>query len=366
MVTVPVSLASSPEASYEVVIGDGLLQDLPAILRDRCPAVAYAVISDDIVGERLGATTAAILKKAGIRAELFTFAHGEPSKTRETWASLSDQMLARHFGRDAAVIALGGGVVGDVAGFVAATYLRGIPYVQVPTTLLAMIDAAIGGKTGVDVPGGKNLLGAFHQPRAVVADIRMLRDLPAEQRANGMAEALKHGVIADAAYFELLEGSQQAVTTLEPASAVERIIVGSVTIKAGVVSADEREGGMRAILNFGHTIGHAIEAVSRFEVMHGGAVAIGMTLEARLAEQLGIAERGTAERIRSAVESYGLPSGLNPALRADAMLAAMRHDKKGREGALRFALPSRIGTMARAADGGWTIPVAETDVRSIV
>src|SRR5207249_9471688 len=218
----------------------------------------------------------------------------------------SDRMLARHFGRDAAVIALGGGVAGDVAGFVAATYLRGIPYVQIPTTLLAMIDSSIGGKAGVDVPAGKNLLGAFHQPRLVVADLDVLGSLAAPQLAAGMAEAVKHGVIADRQYFDALEQEHGAVAARE-AGALERVVRRSVEIKAAVVAEDERESGRRAILNFGHTIGHAIEATSKFEVLHGEAVAIGMGYEARLGEALGITAKGTAERIVKLLEQLRLP-----------------------------------------------------------
>lgn len=359
--TVRVPLAGG---GYDVVIGEGLLLDLATLLRERCPAAAYAVISDDVVGDTLGAAVVARLGKAGLRAELLTFPHGEASKTRETWAALSDQMLARHLGRDAAVVALGGGVVGDLAGFVAATYLRGIPYVQAPTTLLAMIDASIGGKTGVDVPAGKNLIGAFHQPRAVIADIATLRALPAKQRIRGIAEAIKHGVIADASYFALLEGAQAAIATAEPTDLVERVVAGSVMIKTRIVAEDEREAGLRAILNFGHTIGHAIEAASGFGVAHGEAIAIGMVAEARLAERLGVAQPGTADRIRAAVESYALPTEM-PRLEPAALLAAMGHDKKVRNGTLRLALPVRIGAMAPGDEGRWTVPVTETDVCSV-
>jgi 3-dehydroquinate synthase len=361
VVTIPVELAG---AGYDVLVGAGLLHDLPAILRERCPAAAYAVISDDVVGPSFGTALLATLRTEGLRAELLTFPHGEASKTRETWAALSDRMLGQQFGRDAAIVALGGGVVGDVAGFVAATYLRGIPYVQVPTTLLAMIDSSIGGKTGVDVPGGKNLLGAFHQPRAVVADVDTLRRLPAALLAGGIAEALKHGVIADAAYFDVVARWSWRDGAATSGAELEQLIAGSVTIKARVVSADEREAGMRAILNFGHTIGHAIEAATAFAVPHGDAVAMGMVAEAHLAEQLGIARRGTAARIQSAVESHGLPVRPATRLPADTVLAAMRRDKKVRGDALRFALPSQIGAMARAADGAWTIPVTETAVRN--
>jgi 3-dehydroquinate synthase len=214
-----------------------------------------------------------------------TFPAGEWNKTRETWSALTDQLLAAGIGRDGAVVAVGGGVVGDVAGFVAATVLRGIPYVQVPTTLLAMIDSSIGGKTGVDTVHGKNLVGAFHQPRAVIADVNTLTTLPPVHRSAGMAEALKHGFIADAIYLESLVRDRDRILDAEPGALLETVR-RSVEIKAAVVADDERELGRRAILNFGHTVGHAIETVCGYEILHGEAVAMGMIVEAELGKHL--------------------------------------------------------------------------------
>src|SRR5712691_6697542 len=282
MVKLRVAISEQRDASYDILIGRGLLADLPALAKAACPASRYAVITDSHVAKLYGESVVARLRDATLQVQLFEFPAGEWNKTRETWAALSDRLLARQFGRDAAVIALGGGVVGDVAGLVAATYLRGIPYVQVPTTLLAMIDSSIGGKTGVDVPAGKNLLGAFHQPRLVVVDLDVLGSLPPQQLASGMAEAVKHGVIGDAAYFAALERDPKAIAARNP-DALERLVRRSVEIKAAVVVADEREAGRRAVLNFGHTVGHAIEATGRFSALHGEAVAIGMAYEARLA-----------------------------------------------------------------------------------
>src|SRR2546427_360504 len=196
VVTIPVPLVERRDASYSIVVGRGILAELPRLLRDACPAARYAVISDAHVARLYGEALVARCHDAAVPAQLFAFPAGESNKTRETWAALSDRMLAAQLGRDCAIVALGGGVVGDVAGFVAATYLRGVPYLPVPTTLLAMIDSSIGGKTGVDVPSGKNLLGAFHQPRLVVADLEVLGSLPPVQLAAGMAEAGKHGGIA--------------------------------------------------------------------------------------------------------------------------------------------------------------------------
>src|SRR5882672_11368545 len=285
MVKLRVAISEQRDASYDIVIGRGLLADLPAFVKTACPASRYVVITDSHVAKLYGEQVMARFHEAKLPVELLEFPAGEWNKTRETWASLSDRMLAAQLGRDSAVIALGGGVVGDLAGFVAATYLRGIPCIQVPTTLLAMIDSSIGGKAGVDVPAGKNLLGAFHQPRLVVVDTAVLASLAPAQLIAGMAEAVKHGVIADADYFAFLEGSHGRALARDPA-AIDRLVTRSIEIKAAVVADDEREMGRRAILNFGHTVGHAVEAATQFTMLHGEAVAIGMAYEARLAEAL--------------------------------------------------------------------------------
>ena len=365
MVTIRVPIREQRDASYDIVVGRGLLDELPRLLTAACPAARYAVISDSQVAKLYGSRVLGALRRAGLSAELLEFPAGEWNKTRETWARLCDRMLEAEFGRDSAVVALGGGVVGDVAGFVAATYLRGVPYVQVPTTLLAMLDSSIGGKTGIDVPAGKNLLGAFHQPRLVVADLEVLGSLPRIQLAAGMAEAVKHGVIADADYFAFLEGAPATILACEPA-AIERLVKGSIEIKAAVVTADEREQGRRAILNFGHTVGHALEATAKFAILHGEAVAIGMNYEARLAETLGIAAAGTARRIRALLEHLALPLARPAEAGVADLLAAMRLDKKARAGAVRFALPRAIGAMHGGPEVGWTVAAPEEAVRAVL
>jgi 3-dehydroquinate synthase len=373
VVTIRVPLAEQRDASYDILIGRGLFADMPALLRRHCPADAYALITDSNVEGLYAAPLAARLRGAegsggGLVVEVLAFPAGERHKTRDTWAAISDRMLAGRLGRDCAVIALGGGVVGDVAGFIASTYLRGVPYVQVPTSLLAMIDSSIGGKTGVDTPAGKNLIGAFHQPRLVIADLDALDTLPPAHLAAGMAEAVKHGAIADAAYFAFLDAERERIRRRD-ASTLERVVARSVEIKAQVVAGDEREAGRRAVLNFGHTIGHAVEAASRFEMLHGEAIAVGMAYEARLAERLGIAEPGTAARIAGALAGYGLPLELPGGAGGpgtDALLDAMRHDKKTRGGAIRFALPSRVGAMQGGEQLGWTVAASEELVRDIL
>jgi 3-dehydroquinate synthase len=365
VVTIRVPLLERRDASYDILIGPGLVRQIDKILPEYCPAAAYAIISDSHVGKMYGEDVQQRLSAIGYRAELLTFPAGEWNKTRDTWAALSDRMLAAQFGRDTAVIALGGGVVTDVGGFVAATYLRGVPLVQVPTSLLAMIDSSIGGKTGVDVPAGKNLLGAFHQPRAVIVDPDLLGSLSSVQLAAGLAEAVKHGVIADAEYFAFLE-TEYAAIFAKHAPALERVVRRSVEIKAAVVAEDEREKGKRAILNFGHTVGHAIEATSRYEVLHGEAVAIGMVYEGRLAETLGIAAAGTAQRIQAALERLNLPVARPDASQVDDLIAAMRVDKKVRAGEIHLALPRAIGKAHGDDGGGWTVPVAEATIRQVL
>jgi 3-dehydroquinate synthase len=272
-------------------------------------------------------------------------------------------MLARGFGRDSIVVALGGGVVGDIAGFVAATYMRGIPVIQVPTTLLAMVDASVGGKTGVDTPAGKNLVGAFHQPSAVVIDPLVLRTLPPEHIRAGFAEIVKHGVVADADYFERASTfvEQWPLSGQHGLPELTDIIARSVEIKAAIVARDERESGLRKVLNFGHTIGHAIEAASEFETLHGEAVAIGLVAEARLAERIGVAKTGTARVIERVCRAAGLQTTM-PSIPVDTIIGFTRADKKVRAGRVEYALPKQIGEMA-GAEHGWTVAVDDTVVR---
>lgn len=343
------------------MVGRGLLAELPRALVERCPAHSYAVISDSRVAELYGSRVLGLLRGAGLEARLFPFPNGEWNKTREAWADLTDAMLKARVGRDGAVVALGGGVAGDLAGFVAATYLRGVPHVQLPTTLLAMIDSSIGGKTGVDVPAGKNLVGAFHQPSFVLADIETLATLPKPHVSAGMAEALKHAVIADAAYLDALL-ADAALIRGKDLAALERVVTRSVAIKSEVVAADPLETGRRQVLNFGHTVGHAVEARSGYALLHGEAVAVGMAVEASLAESVGIAERGLAAAVREALERFGLPVRVPDELAADDLLETMQSDKKVRARAVRFALPTRVGEMLQRADGGWTVAVEPQEI----
>ena len=353
--------------TYRVTIAPGLIDRVGEIARERAPAHRYAVITDDQVGPRYVDRVRASFGRAAPPL-VITIPSGEAQKTRDTWARVTDTLLAEGLGRDSAVVALGGGVVGDLAGFVASTFMRGIPYVQVPTTLLAMVDASIGGKTGVDTPAGKNLVGAFHQPSAVLADPETLATLPVPHLRAGLAEVIKHGVIADENYFRrVIDGlptlfDSRGSHWLE---AVTVLVARSVEIKADVVNRDEREAGLRKTLNFGHTLGHAIEVCGTFQMLHGEAVAAGMVLESELAERAGIAERGTSARVRDAVVAAGLPTRQPPALEPSAILAATRADKKARGGVVEYALPRRIGAMA-CAERGWGCPLSDELVLEVL
>ena len=358
MHVVPVPLGAD---SYDITIGQGALALLPEVLARRCPAARYAIIADSTVAGLYGGAVRTAVTTIG-PCDLFSFPAGEWNKTREQWAALSDAMTEAGVGRDGAVIALGGGVSGDLAGFVAATYRRGIPFVQVPTSLLAMLDSSIGGKTGVDTAHGKNLVGAFHQPQAVVADVTLLATLPDPHVRAGLAEAVKHGAIADRDHFERI-GARRADLLARHPDALEEIIGRSVAIKAEVVGADAREHGRRAILNFGHTVGHAIEAVSGYALLHGEAIAIGMAVEAAIGTAMGVTRDGTRDALGAALESLDLPSGPGD-LQVDDLLEAMAHDKKNRSGTVKFALLKELGQAAQNDTGGWTFSAPEELVRA--
>jgi 3-dehydroquinate synthase len=346
---------------YALNIARGALDRVGTITLGTAPAHRYAIITDDATGPLYAGRVAAELPAD--RTMHLQFAAGEASKTRETWAALTDELLEAGCGRDTTIIALGGGVTGDLAGFVAATFLRGVPYVQVPTTLLAMIDSSIGGKTAVDTVHGKNLVGAFHRPSAVVTDPELLLTLPGPHLRAGLAEALKHALIADATLFDWIELHSAELLDEPGGTHMTELIARAVAIKARVVEADERESGMRKTLNLGHTVGHAIEQVSGYSLLHGEAVAIGMVVETRAAEAVGIAEPGTCERLMAALERLELPTRVPSDLQPDRILAATRTDKKAREGLVAYALPCRIGEMAGAAQH-YGIPLEDSVVRT--
>jgi 3-dehydroquinate synthase len=351
---------------YPIVVASGSLAQVARIVEQHAASHRYVIITDDNVAPHYLDHVSASLIEASARGVTSDRVHtvvipaGEAHKTRERWSAITDTLLAHGCGRDTAIIALGGGVIGDLAGFVAATYMRGIPIVQIPTTLLAMVDASVGGKTAVDTPAGKNTVGAFHPPAAVIIDPATLASLPARELRSGLAEVIKHGVIADRTVIDEVEAITPALLAARASgAALEAMIQRSVRIKADVVAADERERGLRKVLNFGHTIGHGVEAASEYSLLHGEAIAIGMVAEGRLAENLGIATVGTAAAIEDAVTRAGLPSRAPDAMAPDRVLALMRSDKKQRRGVLEYSLPKRVGEMA-GESSGWGIAVDDS------
>lgn len=348
----------SASGGYAVHVGFGVAELAGAAVKRAAPSGRCALIADDRVAQLWGARTAEALAGEGLDVVRACFPAGEANKTRETWARLTDEMLNAGLGRDCCVVALGGGVSSDVAGFVAATYLRGVPVLQIPTTTLAMIDASVGGKTGVDHPAGKNLVGAFHPPYAVLADPRFLDTLPVQRRAEGFAEAVKHGVVADSAYAHWLAASASSLLEID-AKAVEQAVARSVEIKADIVSGDEFETGGRQVLNFGHTIGHALEANSGYALAHGRAVAVGMVAEARIGEAVGVTAPGTAGELAAMVEAFGLtahwPASADPA----GLAKFMSTDKKTRGGVVHVVLLEEVGRVHAAEGASTPFPAGE-------
>lgn len=346
--------------SYAVHVGAGAMELAGPIARTAAPSGRCALISDSDVAALWGDRMRRLLADAGVEAVTASFPAGEANKTRATWRRLTDALLEACLGRDSCVVALGGGVTGDTAGFVAATYLRGVPVLQVPTTTLAMIDASVGGKTGVDHPLGKNLVGAFHPPCAVLADPRFLATLDRERRAEGFAEAVKHGAVADAGHASWLAANATALLDGQE-DAVERAVARSVEIKADVVSADEFEAGRRQVLNFGHTVGHALEAASGFTLPHGQAVAAGMVAEARIGEAAGVTEAGASKEIGAMVRAFGLPSRRPPSADPGELAGLMSRDKKTRGGVVHVVLLETLGRV-HETNGRVATPVPAADL----
>lgn len=344
---------------YDVVIEPGCLDRLSQMVP---PAHAYAIIADSTVA-RLYAERAAAALRGNAHTTVLQFPAGEQNKNAQTWSALIDELLGAGFARDGCIIALGGGVTGDLAGFVAATFMRGVRLVQVPTTLLAMIDASIGGKTGIDASAGKNLIGAFHQPHVVVVDPLLLRTLPHEELRFGLAEAIKHGAIYDAEYLDWIAGSVTPIFE-HKMHTISALVKRSVEIKAHFVAEDVHERGARAVLNFGHTIAHALEHATNYALPHGHAVAVGMIVECSAGEEAGITAPGTTERLAQALATVGLPTRLPGACDVEAVVAGTRTDKKRRGGTQHYTLLRQIGQIARGEDGKWTLPLADDVVRN--
>jgi shikimate kinase/3-dehydroquinate synthase len=340
-ITLPVR---HPEGEYPIHIGDGLLAHAGGALRAAGVPEGgrVALVSSPVVMPLYGARVETALRSAGLQPSPCTIPDGEEHKTLATVASLYDQFLAGHLDRGGTVLALGGGVTGDVAGFAAASFMRGVRFAQLPTTLLAMVDASAGGKTGVDLPQGKNLVGAFRQPAVVLIDPTVLGTLPAEEFRSGMAEMVKGSVIGDPELFAALAAAPNGQIG-------QRLIARALGVKIGIVEQDPLEGGRRAVLNLGHTVGHALEKLSDFSLRHGEAVAIGMVAAARIAAELDQAESSLVDRIAAVLSAWGLPVRCPP-LPVDAIWGAMIYDKKRRGGQLTWVLPQDIGRVTISRD----------------
>ena len=357
--TIRVELQASP---YPVIIGSAALLSLGDQIRGLGfkPGTKVLLVTNAVVEAHYGATAMQSLSEAGLDASTLVIEAGEDQKTPATVGLIHDAAFARRLERGSLIVALGGGVVGDMAGFASATWLRGIAVVQVPTTLLAMVDAAIGGKTGVNHPGGKNLIGAFHQPRLVLIDPSSLATLPEREFRAGMAEVIKYGVIGDSELLADLEacGAQLASLTSLSAELLQRILVRSAAAKAKVVAADEHEGGLRAILNYGHTLGHVVETLCGYGTyLHGEAVGLGMLAAGEISLAMGLWSASDQARQRAVISAAGLPL-VWPALDPNAVLACLQGDKKVREGQVRFVLPTGIGRVEIRSD------VSEATIRS--
>lgn len=331
------------DRGYSIKIGRGLLHSAGRELARVARSSRVAVISQRRVWRLWGERLAASLDQAGLMWSAHLVPDGESAKTLGRVRSLYAEMAAVGIDRSSLIAGFGGGAVGDLAGFVAATWLRGVDFAQIPTTLLAQVDASVGGKTGVNLPAGKNLVGAFWQPRVVLIDSGTLATLPARDYRSGLAEVIKYGIILDAQFYDWMKNEREALVA-QDSSAVGVAVRRSCELKADVVRADEREAGLRALLNYGHTIGHAVEAAGGYcRTRHGEAVAIGMVLEARLAVMLGLISQAEAQDIRQALASFGLPVEVPRLFDVDVMLTATGLDKKTRGGRLHCVLPVSIG-----------------------
>jgi 3-dehydroquinate synthase len=330
------------DRSYPIIIKQGLLDEIGSELHRNPFAKRYGIIADDDVAALFGERLIASLNKSDLDVELITFPHGEGNKNLATVAELSSKLARLGFDRKDGLLALGGGVTGDITGFVAACYMRSIPFAQIPTTLLSQVDSSVGGKTGVDIPEGKNLVGAFYQPKAVYIDSQILQQLPKNEILNGLAEVIKYSVIYDRDFFKFLEMGRKDILALDLQS-LEDVIARCCKIKAAIVEADEKESDFRRILNYGHTIGHAVEAASKYKLAHGLAVAMGMVAVTEIAVLKGILDQREKERIEKLIDAFGLPVSIPQEYDRATIKQYLLTDKKIVGGKVFFVLPTKIG-----------------------
>ena len=340
---------SSPKVNYDIIIGQNLLDNFYTQIKDIKNINRYVIITENSVRKLYGLKLQKQLKAKKLKVDLLSFPAGEVNKNQYIKTKLENQMFAKACGRDTLIIALGGGVVGDLAGFIAATYMRGIPYVQVPTSLLAMTDSSVGGKTGIDNLYGKNLVGAFWQPQKVVADTSLLKSLPQEQFINGFIEALKMFLTNDASMVKYCIQNLDKILARD-SKIVEKVITSAIRIKAQIVTQDEFEKNDRMILNFGHTIGHAIETLSNYKLLHGYAVALGILVEAKISELSKILDPKNYQLIEDTILKLDVNKKELQKYSQNKIIQIMKHDKKARQGKAQFVLLSDIGKVYKKND----------------
>ena len=367
MSTFHVELKKVVDDTYDIEVGyglqDRLVADLEAGLMGKLRKCA--VITDSTVLELYAEPIAAKLRDAGFSVEVFMFPAGEKSKTREVKAQLEDAMLAKSFRRDCFILAVGGGVVTDLAGFLAGTYGRGVPFINYATTLLAAADASVGGKTAVDTPLATNLIGLFNQPKKVYLDIETWKTLPERQIRSGLAETIKHACLADREFFDYLDRHMEEILALN-AEACDHIAEAKCRIKYEVVMKDERESGLREVLNLGHTVGRAIETVSDYQLLHGEAVSIGLVAEVDLALSMGFMTQDERDAVVALLKKAGLPAEIPSYIDREALVKKLYTDKKVRAGRLRFVLQDGIGKIREYEPGIYAFPIEEAVARKII
>lgn len=362
-----VELKKVVDDSYEIEIGHGLLDRVVADLANGLVGKLhkFAIITDSNVELLYARPLEQKLLDAGYQTDVFVFPAGEKSKTRQTKAMIEDAMLAKGYRRDCCILAVGGGVVTDLAGFIAGTYGRGVPFINYATSLLAAADASVGGKTAVDTPLATNLIGLINQPKKVYLDLDTWKTLPQREIYSGLAETIKHACLADAVFFDYLEAHMDAILELDQ-EACEHIAEKNCSIKYHVVMQDERELGLREVLNLGHTVGRAVETVSDYRLLHGEAVSIGLVAEARLAQNMGYLSEADAERVIALLKRANLPTEIPEYIDREALVKKLYTDKKVRDGKLRFVIQDGIGAIATFGENVYASTISEEKAREII
>ena len=361
---IEVNIKGTKPKPYNILIGNNLFETLALELKNSQLAYKYAVVSDSNVSKLYFKKLQKAFKKAGLNCLLITIPAGEKSKNRKNKELIEDTMLENNMARDSAIIALGGGVVGDIAGFVASTYNRGIPYIQYPTSLVACVDSSIGGKTAIDTKHGKNLIGSFYQPQKVYIDLNTLNTLKKREIREGLAEIIKYGIIYDTNFFDYISDNISEIFNYDM-DVLNKIIKRSCEIKGFVVQNDEKESNLRKILNFGHTVGHAVEQLSGYSISHGSAISIGMVIEAQIAAKSNILNTESVKMINEILSSAGLPTELKSNVDRSKIIETMKLDKKARKGNIEFALPKKIGEMYKDNES-YGIKIEENVIKEVI